>query len=116
MLIPLSLVLRSLIIRQDIPYIRALRIVPRDIKDKLPPEFVAILDIHVSITNFCLLCKCGGEVADLSTKQIPKIEFLHRGIRDMALFYHRKFGITLPPLNSPIILYRHIKRLAIPST
>ncbi|KAJ5278896.1 RNA polymerase I-specific transcription initiation factor Rrn7 [Penicillium angulare] len=34
--------------------------------------------------------------------------------RDNAVFYQRKFGIELPPLNAPLILYRHIKRLGVP--
>ncbi|KAJ5713845.1 uncharacterized protein N7483_011026 [Penicillium malachiteum] len=84
--------LHRLIVRQELPYIRALKTVPSEIKHKLPPEFVAILDI----------------------KKIPKLETLHRTCRDLAIFYQRKFGIVLPSMNSPIILYRHIKRLAVP--
>ncbi|KAJ5629139.1 hypothetical protein N7528_002796 [Penicillium herquei] len=84
--------LHRLIVRQELPYIRALRNVPPEIKHKLPPEFVAILDV----------------------KKIPKLETLHRTCRDLAIFYQRKFGIVLPAMNSPIILYRHIKRLAVP--
>lgn len=37
----------SLIIRQQIPYIRAIRSIPREMKDKLPPELVARLDLSV---------------------------------------------------------------------
>ncbi|KAJ5636646.1 uncharacterized protein N7484_009959 [Penicillium longicatenatum] len=82
----------KLILRQDIPYIRALKVVPREIKKQLPPEFTEILTVN----------------------KIPKVEALHRTIRDIALRYQRKFGMELPPINSPIIFHRHIKRLAVP--
>ncbi|KAJ5157165.1 uncharacterized protein N7482_008265 [Penicillium canariense] len=81
-----------LIIRQDVPYIRATRAIPHEMRDKLPPEFFARLDIH----------------------QLPRIETLHRGFVQLALHYQRRFEIALPPLNSSLILYRHIKRLAVP--
>ncbi|KAJ5893781.1 hypothetical protein N7495_005472 [Penicillium taxi] len=81
-----------LIILQDIPYIRALRNVPRDMKERLPPEFIEILEVN----------------------KLPQIEHLHRGFRDLLIYYQRQFDIALPALNSPIILYRYIKRLAIP--
>lgn len=48
-------------------------------------------------------------------KQIPKAENLHRGFVDLTMYYQGRFEVAIPPLNSPIILYRHIKRLAIPS-
>lgn len=51
----------------------------------------------------------------VAPKQIPKPEHLHRGFMDLAMYYQRRFEVAIPPLNSPIILYRHIKRLAIPS-
>ncbi|KAJ5929098.1 RNA polymerase I-specific transcription initiation factor Rrn7 [Penicillium verhagenii] len=84
--------LHRLVVRQDIPYLRVLRVVPLEIKRQLPPEFTKILTV----------------------KKVPKLEVLHRALRDMALLYQRDFGIVLPPMNSPIILYRHIKRLAVP--
>ncbi|KAJ5106465.1 Pol I core factor CF [Penicillium angulare] len=83
---------RRLIVRQEITYIRALRYVPEQIKNRLPPEFKVILSI----------------------KKIPKIHYMHLAVRDNAVFYQRKFGIELPPLNAPLILYRHIKRLGVP--
>ncbi|KAJ5084683.1 hypothetical protein NUU61_009262 [Penicillium alfredii] len=81
-----------MIIRQDVPYIRALTIVPREMRDKLPPELVSILDVN----------------------KLPKAEHLHRGVLEISLFYQRRFGLAIPPLNSPLVLYRIIKRLAIP--
>lgn len=42
----------SLIIRQDIPYIRAMRNIPQEMGEKLPPEFIARLEINVSRSNY----------------------------------------------------------------
>ncbi|KAF3394686.1 RNA polymerase I-specific transcription initiation factor rrn7 [Penicillium rolfsii] len=81
-----------LIIRQDIPYIRVAKSIPHEMKTKLPPEFLARLDVH----------------------QLPKSETFHRAFVDLMMHYQQRFGISLPPLNSTLILYRHIKRLAIP--
>ncbi|KAJ6000616.1 hypothetical protein N7481_001025 [Penicillium waksmanii] len=82
----------SLIIRQDIPYIRAMRSIPQEMGEKLPPEFVARLEIN----------------------NMPKPERMHRGFIELGAFYSRRFGITLPRLNAPLLLYRHIKRMAVP--
>lgn len=46
---------------------------------------------------------------------MPKPERMHRGFIELGAFYSRRFGITLPPLNAPLVLYRHIKRMAVPS-
>ena len=40
-----------LILRQDIPYIRPLKAVPREIKRQLPPEFTRILTVNVSLNT-----------------------------------------------------------------
>ncbi|KAJ6144353.1 hypothetical protein N7470_008248 [Penicillium chermesinum] len=85
-----------LIVRQEIPYIRALRTVPRETRDKLPPR----------------VYKSPGCPSEL---RLPDVETLHRGFEDLVLYYRRRFELAVPRLNYPIITYRYIKRLAIPS-
>lgn len=34
--------------REDIPFIRVLRLIPRDMRDKLPQEYIALLETTVS--------------------------------------------------------------------
>lgn len=46
---------------------------------------------------------------------MPKPERMHRGFVELGVYYNRRFGIALPPLNMPLVLYRHIKRMAVPS-
>lgn len=44
--------------RQEIPYIRAMRNIPKEMGDKLPPEFVAKLEMNVSgFTCFAFSCE-----------------------------------------------------------
>ncbi|KAJ5246058.1 hypothetical protein N7468_001041 [Penicillium chermesinum] len=47
--------------------------------------------------------------------RLPDVETLHRGFEDLVLYYRRRFELAVPRLNYPIITYRYIKRLAIPS-
>lgn len=53
--------------------------------------------------------------ADPISKKLPKLETFHRAFVELMVHYQQRFEIMLPPLNSTLILYRHIKRLAIPS-
>ncbi|CAG7977530.1 unnamed protein product [Penicillium nalgiovense] len=82
----------NMIIRQEIPYARVLATIPRDMRDRLPPELTAILEVNT----------------------IPNAERFHRGVLAIVLFYQRRFELDLPPLNTPMVLFRHIKRLALP--
>ncbi|KAF7719924.1 Uncharacterized protein PECH_005781 [Penicillium ucsense] len=81
-----------LVIRQDVPYFRVARLIPFEMRDKLPPELLARLEVH----------------------QLPRLESLHRAFVDLALQYRKRFEITVPPLNAPMLLYRHLRRLALP--
>lgn len=95
--------------RGDFPFIRILRSIPSEMRDKLPSEFVSILETRVwlfSIHWECLLTGAG--------QKLVKPEQLHTAVQDMVLFYHRKFDMVFPPLNWPLILFQYIKRLALP--
>lgn len=103
----------SMIMRQEIPYARVLATVPREMKDRLPPELTAILEVNVSVV---WLRNTFWVVLGLTlTKTIPNPDRFHRGIMALALFYQRRFELDLPSLNSPMVLFRLIKRLALPS-
>ncbi|CAP93511.1 Pc16g08410 [Penicillium rubens Wisconsin 54-1255] len=82
----------NMIMRQEIPYARVLATIPRDMRDRLPPELTAILEVNT----------------------IPNAERFHRGVLAIVLFYQRRFELDLPPLNTPMLLFRHIRRLALP--
>ncbi|KAJ5824082.1 hypothetical protein N7447_006422 [Penicillium robsamsonii] len=82
----------DMIMQQKIPYARVLANVPREMRDRLPPELTAILEVNT----------------------IPDAPRFHRSILAVVMFYQRRFEMELPPLNSPMVLFRFIKRLALP--
>ena len=79
-------------VREDIPYIRAVRFVPAAMKKRLPAELLLALD-----TTFPL-----------------KPDHLRRAIHNTCLFYQVRFQLGIPPLNTPLLLYRHVRDLALP--
>ncbi|KAF4263982.1 hypothetical protein CNMCM8689_002179 [Aspergillus fumigatus] len=81
-----------MLMREDFPFIRILRLIPREMRDKLPQEYIALLE----------------------TTRLIKAEHLHKATLELSLLYHHKFGVQFPSLNTPAVLYRYIKRLALP--
>ncbi|KAL4929450.1 TFIIB-type zinc finger domain-containing protein [Aspergillus undulatus] len=81
-----------MILRNEIPYYRVFNHVPHDMKDRLPQEYIALLE----------------------TTRLLKAEDLHTAVFDLLLYYQRQFKMQFPPLNTPILLYRLIRRLALP--
>ncbi|XHF97989.1 hypothetical protein AWENTII_001562 [Aspergillus wentii] len=81
-----------MVMREEVPFVRVIKSIPREMRDKLPQEYLSLLE----------------------TKSLLKAEHLHNAVMDVALLYHHKFGLEFPPLNSPPLLFRYIKRLALP--
>ncbi len=79
-------------IREDMPFIRAIRYVPADIKEKLPAEYIMALD----------------------TTSAPELDQIRDAVNNLGRFYSHHFTIVLPPLNAPLLLFKLIKRLALP--
>lgn len=89
--ISLSQVLRW-IREEDVPYIRAIRHVPAEMKDKLPGEYHEALD----------------------TSTILRPEVLQLGVLKLCSVYSRLYGMEISPLNSTPILYEYVKSLSVP--
>ncbi|RAH83599.1 RNA polymerase I-specific transcription initiation factor Rrn7 [Aspergillus japonicus CBS 114.51] len=79
-------------IRGEMPFIRIIKDIPREMRDRLPPQFIAILE----------------------TTKLIQPEHLHGAVADLLSYYHHRFDMQFPPLNWPFLLYRYIKRLALP--
>ncbi|OJD20665.1 ubiquitin-60S ribosomal protein L40 [Blastomyces percursus] len=91
--VPLGVgVLESWILNDEIPLIRAIRFIPQDMKDRLPAAYHYALD----------------------TKNVPTGDQLHRAIANLAVFYRKEFGVRIPPLNAPLILFAYMKQLSLP--
>ncbi|PYH64700.1 TFIIB-type zinc finger domain-containing protein [Aspergillus vadensis CBS 113365] len=82
----------GMVMRGDVPFIRIVKIIPRDMRDKLPQEFISILE----------------------TTRLLQAEHLHGAVSDLLLLYHNKFNMQFPSLNWPVLLYKYVKRLALP--
>lgn len=80
-------------IREDVPFIRAIRFVPAIIREKLPAEYSLMLDT----------------TSPLERDQIGT------AVNNLDFYYRHHFAINLPPLNAPLLLYKYIRELALPS-
>lgn len=78
---------------EDIPYVRAIRFIPSILKQKLAAEYHHVLDT----------------TSTLEPDSVQRI--VHR----LGMFYMRQFGIAFPALNFHLLLYKHIRELALPS-
>ncbi|KAK5207081.1 hypothetical protein LTR41_007148 [Exophiala xenobiotica] len=77
---------------EDIPYIRAIRHVPQEMKDRLPSEY------HLS----------------LDTTRILEQDDLQIAIYRLAQMYNTTFGMIMPPLNHNLLLLHYVRSLALP--
>jgi RNA polymerase I-specific transcription initiation factor RRN7 len=41
---------------------------------------------------------------------------LYRTVSELIRFYHAQFEMVFPPLNSPLLIYVHIRDLGLPGT
>ncbi|EEP81687.1 predicted protein [Uncinocarpus reesii 1704] len=80
------------IARDEVPFLRLSRLVPQDMKERLPAVYHNVLD----------------------PKNAPTGDQFHRAIANSADLYFREFGVTFPSINSPLLLFSYIKQLALP--
>ncbi|KAL9058873.1 MAG: hypothetical protein Q9206_001727 [Seirophora lacunosa] len=78
--------------REDVPYFRAVRHVPAVMREKLPARYLAALD----------------------TQSILEPDDLRKTVHELSLLYSDPIGLTLPALNYPLLLFKHIRDLALP--
>ncbi|KAL8911200.1 MAG: hypothetical protein Q9171_003606 [Xanthocarpia ochracea] len=78
--------------REDIPYVRAVRHIPRETRERLPPLYLNALD----------------------TTSILRADDLRKTVHELSLFYSQKFKMNFPVLNHPLVLFRHVRSLALP--
>lgn len=79
-------------VREDVPFIRAIRLVPPTIKQKLPSEYLRPLDTTTTLEP----------------------DQLREAINNLGLFYKHHFAISLPSLNAPLMLFKYIRDLSLP--
>ncbi|MCJ1479159.1 Pol I core factor CF [Lambiella insularis] len=77
---------------EEIPYIVCLRHIPQEMKSRLPVHYQNVLNIRTPLGP----------------------DNLHTCVHQLAALYRKKFGLELPPLNYPPILFGFILQLALP--
>ena len=78
-------------------------------KQKLPAEYLKALDTTVRPLDLCPIFN------QLTLSKSPlEPDHLRKAIHSLSLFYRHHFELVLPPLNTPLLLYKHIRDLAIP--
>ncbi|KIW26092.1 uncharacterized protein PV07_09219 [Cladophialophora immunda] len=80
------------ILQEDIPFIRAIRYVPQDMKDRLPGEYQQALD----------------------TLRLLDSDDLQKAIYHRARWYDASFGMVMPQINQNLLLLDYIRQLALP--
>jgi RNA polymerase I-specific transcription initiation factor RRN7 len=81
------------ILDEQLPFIRAIRYVPQDMKDRLPGEYHASLD---------------------TTTTLPVPEDVQKAIYNRVLWYDVSFGMVLPSINQNLVLLEYVRELALP--
>ncbi|KAF2198113.1 hypothetical protein GQ43DRAFT_465882 [Delitschia confertaspora ATCC 74209] len=76
----------------DMPYFRAIKLVPPAMRDRLPANYHASLDPN----------------------GVVKLERFHYTIGELVIAYSKEYGSIFPPLNHPLLLFRYLKGLALP--
>lgn len=76
----------------DIPYYQASKAVPGNLKERLPAEFQVLLE----------------------PQTILRASKLHQRALEMAALLSTEFGMVLPPVNHPLLLYRWMHDMALP--
>ncbi|EXJ82645.1 hypothetical protein A1O3_06458 [Capronia epimyces CBS 606.96] len=78
--------------QEDIPFIRAVRHVPAEMKDRLPGEYRLSLD----------------------STRILEPDDLQAAVYRRAKMYTMSFGMTMPPLNHKLLFLGYVRSLALP--
>lgn len=77
---------------ERLPFLRVIRHVPKDIRDRLPAEYQHALD----------------------TTTLPTIDDLRLAVSNTTVMYSSTFGVAIPPLNHQPVLLSYIETLALP--
>ncbi|KAK6438231.1 hypothetical protein LTR95_005575 [Oleoguttula sp. CCFEE 5521] len=82
----------SLAEKGTLPYYQAIRLVQKSLTEKLPGQYQSLLE----------------------PQTILKAEDLQRRVFDTAKQFHEDFGMGMPAVNHPLLLYRWMRVLALP--
>ncbi|KAF3399262.1 RNA polymerase I-specific transcription initiation factor rrn7 [Talaromyces pinophilus] len=79
-------------IRNEVPFVKALKSIPQEMKDRMSPQ----------------------HTRDLSIQVMPSNEDIHETVNQLVAMYSREYNVVFPPLNIPLMLFQFIRQLALP--
>ncbi|KAH8804812.1 RNA polymerase I-specific transcription initiation factor-like protein rrn7 [Xylogone sp. PMI_703] len=77
---------------QELPYFRAIKEIPKEMRLHLPSHYHASLEVRSNMK---------GEDLQATTLEVVK-------------FFNHHFEMEFPPLNTPLLIFRHIRDLGLP--
>ncbi|TVY21399.1 RNA polymerase I-specific transcription initiation factor rrn7 [Lachnellula arida] len=78
--------------KEEITYTRAIKEIPKDMRTRLPPYYYAALEIRAQL----------------------KGSSLYRTVLQLVEFYNHQFEMVFPPLNAPLLIFKHVRDLGLP--
>lgn len=84
--------IRSWVSNEKLAYMRAIKLVPPEMRAKLPANYRAILD----------------------PRTILSYERFYSVVNNLKFSLHKEYGVVWPSLNHPLLLFRLLKELALP--
>ncbi|KAK5018472.1 hypothetical protein LTR16_002013 [Cryomyces antarcticus] len=76
----------------ELTYYRAMNVIPPAMRQRLPSHYFSALEANV----------------------VLEPQRLQTAVLDLVMAYERDYGMTVPALNHPLLLFRYIKELALP--
>ncbi|TAQ91213.1 hypothetical protein B7494_g399 [Chlorociboria aeruginascens] len=79
-------------IEEEAIFTRAIKEIPKEMRAHLPPHYHSAFEMRTILKGFSL----------------------HKAVLLMQEFYHANFEMVFPPLNVPLLLFKHVRDLALP--
>ncbi|KAH8659085.1 hypothetical protein BGZ60DRAFT_414514 [Tricladium varicosporioides] len=76
----------------EIIYMRAIQEIPNEMRSRLPAHYHSAFEIRAPLRGFNL----------------------HRAVLDLVSYFNSNFEMAFPPLNFPLLLFKHIRDLGLP--
>lgn len=95
-------------IRNEIPFVRALKSVPQEMRDRMSPQHTRDLSIQA-----CYSLVSAMYWTD-RIQVMPANEDIHETVNQLVTMYSREYNVVFPPLNMPLMLFQFIRQLALP--
>ncbi|RDL33685.1 Ubiquitin-like protein [Venustampulla echinocandica] len=80
------------VVKDEMVYTRAIKEVPKEMRNRLPAQHYSALEIRAPL----------------------KGSSIHGVVLELVEFYNRQFDMEFPSLNSPLLIFKHVRDLGLP--